>query len=95
MVTDTETFALATGVSAEQFLALEDAIQSWSYLNRKGLRRRTTARGGDGQWLVLTWWDDATFAVGLDSMTNAPEVAAWRAAIDAASYRRASYQLLA
>ena len=95
MVTELEAFSLVPGVTKEQFLQLEDAIQSWSYLHRRGLQRRTTLRSEDGSWLVLTLWGDAKFAVELDTTIDATEVTAWHAALDRASYRRKIYELLA
>lgn len=50
------TFRLAAGVEDEHFVAADAAAQTAFFNLQPGLRRRTTARGGDGQWVTITLW---------------------------------------
>ena len=55
-VIETQTFRLREGVSDEDFLAADKRMQEeFAYL-QYGLLRRTTARGTDGEWIVVTLW---------------------------------------
>jgi hypothetical protein len=58
---ETTTFRLADGVDEAAFLTADEALQA--DLNpREGFVRRTTARGGGGEWLVLALWRSAETA---------------------------------
>lgn len=50
------TFRLAAGADEADFLAADRAVQEDLVPNRPGFLRRTTARGADGEWLVVTLW---------------------------------------
>jgi hypothetical protein len=60
---EVRTFRLAAGVDEPTFLAADAEAQARAHLAR-GIVRRTTARGGDGRWLVLSFWYDAECADG-------------------------------
>ena len=60
---EVRTFRLAAGVDDATFLAADAEAQARAHLAR-GIVRRTTARDGDGRWLVLTSWYDAECADG-------------------------------
>lgn len=65
MFIETQTFRLPPGPAEAAFLDDDARIQTELMLNAAGLLRRTTARGGDGEWIVITLWrseDDATAA---------------------------------
>jgi hypothetical protein len=85
-----ERFALAEGVSERDFRKLDEALQAWSHARRPGLLRRTSARRGDGRWLVVTLVATADPPRGVDH--GAP--ARWRAAIDPATYEFERYESL-
>ena len=53
------TFRLRAGVVDAAFLAADARMQTDVAYQRPGLLRRTTARGEDGRWLVLTLWASA------------------------------------
>jgi len=58
-VIEVVTFRLASHVEPDEFLVADkQAATEFHYLQR-GLLRRTTARGVDGQWLVVTLWASA------------------------------------
>lgn len=56
-VLETLTFRLVPGTDEEDFLAADRAVQTELIPNQAGFIRRTTARGTDGEWVVVTlWW---------------------------------------
>ena len=54
---ETSSFRLPTGADDDGFLAADARIQSDIAYQQPGLVRRTTARGDNGDWLVLTLWE--------------------------------------
>lgn len=53
------TFRLAAGADEAAFLAVDKRLQSEFAYQQPGLVRRTTARGADGDWIVIDlWWSD-------------------------------------
>ena len=56
-VIDTLTFGLAPGVEDNVFLEVDRRMQTEVIYQQPGLLRRTTARGDDGSWLVVTLWE--------------------------------------
>lgn len=42
---------------ADAFVAADAEFQQSVAYHRPGLLRRTTARGDDGEWVVITIWD--------------------------------------
>ncbi|HET6811344.1 MAG TPA: hypothetical protein VFH50_10070 [Acidimicrobiales bacterium] len=57
MVVETLTFRLVTGADEHEFVAADRAVQTELIPNQEGFARRTTARGPDGEWIVVTlWW---------------------------------------
>ncbi len=90
-VLEIETFHLVDGTSDEAFQALDEQLATWRYVHRAGIRRRTTARSDEGQWLIDTWWDSAERAN--DDEVDGP-VSQWRAMIDDASYERRLFATL-
>jgi hypothetical protein len=80
------TFRLAPGVDEATFLAADAELKE--ELNpQPGFLRRTTARGGDGGWLVLVLWASAAHAD--DAPAPVPG-----ALVDAGSLRRERYTTL-
>ena len=54
---ETFTFRLVAGADEEAFLATDKRLQSDFAYQQPGLARRTTARGTDGEWIVIDlWW---------------------------------------
>jgi hypothetical protein len=65
VIVEVTTFKLASGVSEESFLAADGRAQTGFFYLQRGIVRRTTARGADGTWSVVTFWgseDDALAA---------------------------------
>ena len=59
---ETFTFRLTAGADEEAFLAVDKRLQSEFAYQQPGLVRRTTARGADGDWLVIDLWSSAEHA---------------------------------
>lgn len=75
-VIETLTFRLRPAVDDATFLAADRAVQTDFIPNHPGFLRRTTARGEDGEWIVVTLWaseDDAeaSAARGVDHLVTA------------------------
>jgi hypothetical protein len=49
-------FRLAAGVGEDAFLDADRRAQSAFWYQQRGLLRRTTARGTDGGWIVVSLW---------------------------------------
>jgi hypothetical protein len=93
-VLEIETFTLSPGIDAASFRALDEAMQEWCYVNRPGLARRTTAAGGDGQYVVVTLFADPLQADASYFKSSNEVVARWNAAIVESSRSVAVYSLL-
>jgi hypothetical protein len=65
------TFNLAPGADEAAFLAADQRLQADIAIAQRGLIRRTTARGADGGWLVLTLWASDAAADGAPSLEDA------------------------
>lgn len=89
---EVEQFSLAAGVGATAFAGLDAALQSWSYVHRAGLVRRTTALGDQGEVLVVTLFSGGTAPEPATTAAGSGPLASFTAAIDASTYRRAVYR---
>lgn len=90
---EVEAFELAPGIDEREFARRDAELQTWSYLHRQGLLRRTTARNQDGGVLVLCIFGGAT--APRPAPTDAPlaePLASFTEAIDPGTYRRAVYR---
>ena len=70
-VIETTTFRLADGVDDAVFLEFDERVRTGFLYHQRGMARATTARGEDGEWIVVVLWaseDDADAA--LDAGTN-------------------------
>lgn len=68
-------FRLAAGVSETDFLAADRRLQQEFARHQPGLLRRTTARGDDGNWIVIDLWRSATDADACDRRWDSDPVA--------------------
>jgi hypothetical protein len=65
-VIETTTFRLADGVDEPTFLEFDEAVRTGFLYHRPGVVRATTARGDNGEWIVVVIWasdDDADAAL--------------------------------
>ena len=90
------TFRLATGVDEAEFVAADGRAQGEFFYLQPGLLRRTTARGEDGTWVVMTLWQDAAQAAAAASAAaSAPAALALAALVDVAALDVRRYHELA
>ena len=59
MLIETTTFKLIAGADEAAFLDADRRVQAEVAANHPGFLRRTTARGPDGEWLVVVLWRSA------------------------------------
>lgn len=68
-------FCLREGVDEEAFLSCDKRLQTEFAYQQPGLLRRTTARGGDGRWVVIDLWASAEAADACDARWGSDPVA--------------------
>ena len=91
-VIETTTFRLADGVGDEQFLDVDERVRTGFLYQQPGLVRATTARGNDGEWIVVVLWvsdEDANAAERRAS--SDPATGALMALVDARTVDRRRY----
>ena len=73
MLIDVTTFRLAQGVDDATFLAADEQVRTSVLYQHAGLVRSTTARGDDGDWVVISlWWEEGAGMVSLTETDLAP-----------------------
>ena len=88
-------FRLLPGAGEQAFLAADRRVQEDFAYRQPGLLRRTTARGGDGSWIVIDLWRSAADADACDARWAHDAVAqAFMALLDRASVSTERYQEL-
>jgi hypothetical protein len=91
-VIETLTFELASHVTPDEFLRLDEAVQEDFAYQQPGLERRTTARSSRGRWMVVTsWGDEASAERALAASDVSEPVARWRAAVDLSSLQQSDF----
>lgn len=86
-------FRLVDGVDEEQFLRADRDLQEQFAYQQPGLLRRTTARDGEGNWVVLDLWrSDADAAAGAAAWNRSPEVRAFMQMVAPSSFSTERYQ---
>jgi hypothetical protein len=94
-VIEVTTFRLRAGVEETDFFTLDKAVQEEFIAAHPGFLRRTTARGNDGRWLVVTLWTGETEADHSATLAvDDPVVGAFMAALDPTSVESARYRTL-
>jgi hypothetical protein len=92
---ETATFRLAPGVDEAAFLDADSRVQTEFVYQQPGLVRRTTARGRDGDWIVIVLWASDADADAAAARAPGDEAAvAFTACLDPGSVRTARYALL-
>jgi hypothetical protein len=95
MLVEIATFRLVPGASEADFLAADTRVQTEFAPFQPGFVRRTTARGEDGGWLVLTLWASRATADGAQQAADAdPAGSAFAALIQPDSRRVERYETL-
>ncbi len=89
MVIEVETFRLAAGVDEAAFLEADERVQIDFMHQQPGFVRRTTARGNDGEWLVVVFWDSSDAAMAAaEAARGDPAVVAFGALLGATDVKR-------
>jgi hypothetical protein len=94
-VIETDIFRLTDGADVGRFLDADRRVQTELMLRKPTFLRRTTARGRDGEWLVVVLWGseadaDASRAQLGDDQTNA----AFMAFVDETTLTSRRYETL-
>ena len=55
-VIETTTFRLADAVDDAAYLEFDEQMRTGFLYHQPGIVRATTARGGDGEWIVVVIW---------------------------------------
>lgn len=88
-------FRLAQGCDEAKFIAADRRLQQEFAYQQPGLLRRTTARGADGDWVVIDLWRSAADADACAARWDGdPVVAAFMALVDASSVTSERFQQL-
>jgi hypothetical protein len=94
-VVETQTFRLQDGVDEAAFLAADRRVQDEFIWRQPGFVRRTTARGSEGDWLVVVLWQTLGNAETAQAVFKADAAAAdFMGAVDVESVRITRYTTL-
>ncbi|MGI8491413.1 MAG: hypothetical protein ACR2NJ_01465 [Acidimicrobiales bacterium] len=89
------TFHLRPGVEEPAFLATDKAVQADFAYQQPGLLRRTTAKGEDGNWVVIDLWSSAEAADSADQRWGTdPATARFSSMLDRGTVTSARYHEL-
>lgn len=88
------TLRLGDGVEDTQFLAANQRVESEHVVRQPGFVSRQTARGDDGEWLVIVHWTSPDAAdASMATFTSAPATQDFMASIDDSSLAFKRYTL--
>jgi hypothetical protein len=94
-VIETNTFRLVGGVDIGEFLEADRQVQTELMLRKPTFLRRTTARGSDGDWLVVVTWSSRTDAdTARAQLDDDPATAAFMTFVDRATLATRRYETL-
>ena len=93
MIIDLRTFGLRSGTDEAAFLALDARVQTEVVVHAHGFIRRTTARSGDGRWLVETLWFDHDLAAAAGAADDEVSAGFW-AMVDPGTLEVAQFETL-
>ena len=94
-VIETHTFRLVGGVDIGEFLEADRQVQTELMVRKPTFLRRTTARGRDGEWLVVALWASEAEADAARARSAADgAMSAFTALLDASSVRTRRYRAL-
>jgi hypothetical protein len=95
MVIEIATFRLAANVDEASFLEADQRVQIEFMHQQPGFTRRTTARGAEGDWLVVVLWGTERDALAAAAAAEAhPAVAAFNSMVDNASFELKRFESL-
>lgn len=89
------TFRLKAGADEKAFLRADARVQTEFAPFQPGFIRRTTARGADGDWLVLVLWGDSVLAEqAIAASSTHPAVTELSGFVEASSHRLQRFETL-
>jgi hypothetical protein len=89
------TFRLSEGADVGGFLDADRRVQTELMLTKPTFLRRTTARGGDGEWLVVVLWSSEGDAdISRAQFGDHPANATFMAFVDEATVTSRRYETL-
>jgi hypothetical protein len=89
------TFRLTPDADEAAFVAADHRFQTDFAYQQAGLLRRTTARGGNGTWVIIDLWrSDADADAAEEKFGHDPTTTPYLSFIDAASVRTDRYTTL-
>ncbi|HEX6394595.1 MAG TPA: antibiotic biosynthesis monooxygenase [Acidimicrobiales bacterium] len=75
MIVEILRFKLAPGSDEAAFLEADKRLQTEFAYQQPGMIRRTTARGDDGAWTVIDFWNSRADAERCDELWSANPIA--------------------
>lgn len=91
-VVEVASFNLKDGVTYEQFAPIDNVVETNHVSKQAGFLSRETAKGENGEWLVIVHWQDLASAdASMNSFMTAPSAADFMANIDADSLKMQRY----
>jgi hypothetical protein len=94
-VIETDTFRLSDGADIRRFLDADRRVQTELMLRKPTFLRRTTARGRDGEWLVVVlWYSEADANASRAQLGDGSANAAFMAFVDEATLTSRRYETL-
>jgi len=95
MLIETFTFRLAADADETAFLEADRRVQTEFIPRHHGFMRRTTAHGGDGEWLVVVLWDSEDDArASMELAEEHPATRAFHALLDPTTLHINRYETL-
>jgi hypothetical protein len=91
------TFRLDSQTEEAEFVAADKRVQTEFFYQQPGLVRRTTARGDDGGWLIVSLWGSQANADASGSLfgsSSSPAVSDFLRLIDASTVETRRYTTL-
>lgn len=86
------TFRLKAGVTEKQFLAENSNVEKDHVAKQPGFISRETARGEDGEWLVVVHWRSVADAdASMNSFSTAPGASAFMSLMDDSTMKMKRY----
>ncbi|HEY1633254.1 MAG TPA: hypothetical protein VGF64_00740 [Acidimicrobiales bacterium] len=94
-VIETHTFRLAAGADIGAFLDADRWVQTELMRQQPTFLRRTTAHGGNGDWLVVVIWSSRTDAdTAQAQFDDEPANAAFMALVNRSTFTTSRYETL-
>jgi len=93
-IVEIATFRLNAGVTDSQFLAANQRVESEYVARLPGFISRETARGDNGEWVVIIHWESISAAeASMASFASAPGTKDFMAVMDGSSLSMKRYTL--